>query len=331
MRASLLALVLLSSCVTLPVPLPGPTQQPPQRPRRGPVQAPAPSSAQGPVGALATRGHAATFDVGTWNIEQFGDPGSPPADGPQIRNAATVLAQSGIDLWAIQEVTSEAGWRALLDRVEPAGYVGVLGPEPTFGNYKAGFLYDPRVVTSLGVRQPLPITGSYGGKQPLELHAEVTVGGETARVRVVAFHAKNGNAENDHYNRSQGALKLKAYADDSAARGEAVILLGDFNDFLTRATYRNAERSPYAPFLDSPGYAAATLALEQAGVPTSCRNRLPRCGSGPTIDHIVYTETFPGRLVEVARYEEAVAQIEDFAATTSDHAPVFARFELGAQ
>ena len=279
---------------------------------------------------VTPRGDDATFDVATWNIRQLGDPApSTPPDRAQIENAAAVISQAEIDLWAVQEITTEAVWNTLLRRIEGAGYAGWLGPEPTFGNFKIGFIYDPAVVTMLSAGRPLPITGSFGGHQPVELHAEVTVGGESRTVRVFALHAKAGFDEDDHVNRTEGARKVKEYIDGRIADGESVVLLGDFNDYLLRGRWRGATGSPYAPFVEDADYVAATVAIEQAGLPTICGPG-PPCTVGPTIDHVVYTSNFQAQLVEVGRYEEALTEIADFFTTTSDHTPVLVRFDLAA-
>ena len=289
------------------------------------------ASLAAPVAAqtVTPRGDDATFDVATWNIELFGNPSpSTPPDRAQMNNAHALLSQAEIDLWAVQEVSSQEVWQTLLGRLQDDGYDGVLGTEPTFGNLKAGFIYDPSVVSVIGTGTPLPVTGSFGGKQPFELHARVTVGDESRTVRVIALHAKNGRDEEDHVNRTQGAAKLKAYIDDRIAEGESVILLGDYNDFLTRGRWRSATGSPYAPFVEDSDYVAATVALEDAGIPTICGSD-PECVGGTTIDHIIYTANFPAQLVEVSRYDEALTEIEDFFDTASDHAPVMVRFDFG--
>ncbi len=279
---------------------------------------------------ITPRGDPATFDVATWNIELFGNPApSTPPDRVQMSNAVALLSQSGIDLWTVQEIKTQEVWDTLLGRLQDAGYAGVLSPEPTFGDLKIGFVYDSTVVSVISAGRPLPITGSFGGHQPFELHAQVTIGGESRTVRVFALHAKAGPGEDDHFNRTQGALKVKAYIDDRIAQGETVILLGDFNDFLRRARWRGATESPYAPFVDDPDYVAASLAIEDAGVRTTCGDDYPACATGNTIDHIVYTSNFQAQLVEVGRYDQALDAIPDFFATTSDHAPVLARFDLG--
>ena len=291
------------------------------------------ASLAAPVAAqtIAPRGSDATFDVGTWNIQQFGDPApSTLPDRGQMNNAVALLSQAEIDLWAVQEIKTEEVWETLLGRLQGAGYAGVLSPEPTFGDLKIGFIYDPSVVSVIGAERPLPPTGSFGGHQPFELHARVTVGGETRTVRVVALHAKAGNGEDNHVNRTEGARKVKAYVDGRIDQGEPVILLGDFNDFLTRARWRGATQSPYAPFVEDADYVAATVALEDAGIPTTCGDDYPACATGNTIDHVVYTSNVQARLVEVGRYDEALDAIADFFATTSDHAPVLARFSFDA-
>lgn len=282
--------------------------------------------------SIPPRGDAATFDVGTWNIQQFGDPAPSTApDAAQMRNAVALLSQSGIDLWAVQEITTEEVWQALLSRLQGSGYAGVLSPEPTFGNFKIGFIYNTTVVSVITAQRPLPTTGSFGGHQPFELHARVTVGGEQRTLRMFAFHAKPFNSEESHNLRTEGARKIKVYTDSRIAQGESVILLGDFNDFLGRARWRGATASPYAPFVEDPDYVAASLAIENAGIPTTCgADDYPACTTGNTIDHIVYTANFPAQLVEVGRYDEALNAIPNFFAAASDHAPVLARFNFGA-
>ena len=277
---------------------------------------------------VTPRGADATFDVATWNIEHFGDPGFAPSDLRQINNADRLLSGSEIDLWAVQEIGSQEAWQDLLGRLQDDGYSGRLGPESRFGSFqlRLGFVYDASVVSVIGTRTILS-GGNFGGRDPFELQARVTVGGESRTLRVIVIHAKAGTRPGDYTNRTRGAEALKAYIDDRVARGESVILLGDFNDRLTGSIRTSEPRSPYAPFLEDDGYVAATRALEDAGVATFCGSSVT-CSGGSTIDHVVYTSNLPGRLVEVGRYDEALAEISSFVNTTSDHAPVVARFSF---
>ena len=284
------------------------------------------SCAPAPASGIAPRGHADTFDVATWNIQQFGDPFSAPVDRIQASNVVALVSQAEIDLWAVQEITSVEAWEELMARLAPHGYAGVLAPEPTFGDFKEGFIYDAETVAVLDAERPLPVTGSFGGKQPYSVLADVSAGGVTRRLRVVVFHAKNGRSPDDVRNRAAGARKLKAYADRQAARGLPVILLGDFNGPLLRSRRRDTPRSPYAAFVEDGGYVAATTALEEAGVTTYCLD--VACDVGTAIDHIVYTANLGAELVEVSRYDEALTAIPNYPATTSDHTPVFVRLRL---
>ena len=277
---------------------------------------------------VTPRGADDTFDVAAWNIEHFGNPSAGPSDLRQITNAEAVISQSGIDLWAVQEIGSQSAWQDLLGRLQNDGYTGRLGPEVSGGfQLRLGFIYDPSVVSVIGSRTILS-SGNFAGRAPFELQARVTVGGESRTVRVISLHADAGSAQRDYTNRVNGALALKDYIDDRIARGESVILLGDFNDLLTGTIRSSQLPSPYAPFLEDADYVAATLALEDAGIATFCGNSVT-CSGSSTIDHIVYTAGF-ARLAEVSRYDEVLTEISSFVNTTSDHAPVLARFELGA-
>ncbi len=277
---------------------------------------------------VTPRGTDATFDIATWNIEHFGDPGFAPSDARQISNTESVISQAGIDLWAIQEVGSQDSWQELLSQLQDDGYTGRLGPEGGFGSFeiRLGFIYNPSVVSVIGTRTILT-GGNFGGREPFELQARITVEGESRTIRVIGLHAKAGAAAGDYTNRTRGAESLKEYIDDRIARGESVILLGDFNDLLTASIRRSEPRSPYAPFVEDDNYVAASRALEDAGTATFCGSS-PTCSGTSTIDHIVYTANLPARLVEVNRYDNVLREVPSYTSTTSDHAPVLARFSL---
>ncbi|MGB3541443.1 endonuclease/exonuclease/phosphatase family protein [Rubrivirga sp.] len=279
---------------------------------------------------VTPRGADATFDVATWNIEHFGnaDAGFGPTDEAlQLSNVEAVVSQSEIDLWAVQEIGSQDAWQELISQLQDDGYTGRLGPE-TSGSFqlRLGFIYDPSVVSVIGSRTILS-TANFAGRAPFELQARVTVEGESRTVRFIALHADAGTSQRDYTNRTRGAERLKEYIDDRIARGESVVLLGDFNDLLTGSIRQSESQSPYAPIVADADYVSASLALEDAGIGTFCGSSTT-CSGGSTIDHVVYTANFPVRLAEVARYDEVLTEVGIYTRTTSDHAPVLARFDL---
>ena len=289
-----------------------------------------PASAQ----TVPMRGDAGTFDVASWNLEFFGAPTQGPSnDATQLNNVAAVIEQGGIDLWALQEVVDQTEWGQLLDRVRDEGYAGVLGPQvsnnATF-DQRLAFVYDTRVVTVIGTRTILSESAfEFGGREPFEMQARVSIGGQARTVRVIGFHAKASTGQDDYDRRERGAEALKTYIDDRIVRGESVILLGDYNDLLLRST-RSGRPSPYRAFVDNPDYVTATLPLEQNGVNTFCRNST--CTSGDTRDHLLFTSNLSAEYVDGSadRFGEVLSGVSGYTSTTSDHVPVLARFEFRA-
>ena len=297
-------------------------------------------------------GTDATFDIATWNIEFFGvDGGDGIEKGPpvatQLQNVHAVISQAAIDLWAIQEIASPGTnadpqepvtWEELLTDLADDGYAGILAPTLFGSIIRNGFIYDTSVFSDVSVQTPIAQTQFFGAKAPLELTATVTVGGESRRLHILTFHAVSSNTAEAHQNRKTAAGLLKDYVDGLIAEGELVILLGDFNDLLTKARWRlplpnsglPAQPSPYEPFLNDPDYVAATLPLELNAIPTFCGRNTPvkLCGGLLTIDHILQSASVP-EPVEVRRYDFVLVPLHPYAETTSDHAPVFARYDFG--
>lgn len=279
---------------------------------------------------VPARGDAATFDVAAWNVEHFGNTRGgfgPSDDARQQANVLAVMEQADIDLWALQEIGDADAFQDLLNGLADDGYQGVLGP-PTPGSFqlRLAFVYDASVVTVLGLNEVLPGT-NFGGRDPYELQARVSVGGTSRTIRVIDIHAKAGTGADDYDKRAAGAVELKAYVDARIARGESVIVLGDLNDFLTRST-RSGQPSPYAAFLADDDYVAATLPVEQAGQPTLCGNS--SCTSGSTRDHLLFTADLSAQYVEGSgdRYGELIGAVSGYTFSTSDHLPVLARFSF---
>ena len=325
-------------------------------------------------------GTSGTFDVATWNIEYFGTDcdvdGTAPCNngnnnGPpvqvQLDNVHDLISQAGIDLWAIQEIASPGKgsdgvtpetWDDLIADLADDGYSGFYAPSG-FSNIRVGYVYNPSVVTVVDVLESIPQQQFFDGRKPLELVADVTVGGVTERLHFINIHATSSSATPRHFNRVEGARLLKAYADGLIDDGKSVIVLGDFNDSLREARWAGCVRpdevddypdldvcdidnlpppvpSPYYPFLTDSDYNAATLALEQAGIATACAGSVRDatgtwvpCGGDATIDHVLYSSDLPDP-VRVRRYQGALDYFGNFTGLVSDHAPVYARFDLSA-
>ena len=279
------------------------------------------------------RGADDTFEVATWNLEFFGAAGQGPSnDTVQLNNVGAVIEQSEIDLWALQEVVDVAEWSNLLTRLQSAGYSGRLGPQvstnPTF-DQKLAFIYDRSVVQVTGSRTILSdFDYEFAGRLPFEMQARVTVEGVARTVYVITFHAKASTGSEDYARRQAAAVALKDYIGGRIGAGDEVILLGDFNDYLTGSTRGSSFTSPYDGFVQDADYVPVTLALEDSGVNTFCTNST--CSGGDTRDHLLFTSGLSGLYVEgsVDRYGEVLTGVSSYVNSTSDHVPVLARFSF---
>lgn len=287
-----------------------------------------PASAQ----TIPERGADDTFEVATWNMEFFGAPGFGPSnDALQLSNATAIIEQAGIDLWALQEVVDQTEWAQLLSNISDDGYAGVLGPQVSTDDrfdQRLAFIYNTSVVSVVGTRSILTSSSfEFGGRDPFEMQARVTIDGQARTIRVIGFHAKASTDQDSYDRRERGAEALKAYIDDRIARGESVILLGDYNDLFLRST-RSSEPSPYRAFVNNPDYVTATLPLEQANIRTRCSNNA--CTSGDTRDHILFTANLSAEYVEGSadRIGEVLTGVSNYVSTTSDHIPVIASFSF---
>ena len=289
-----------------------------------------------PVAAqtVPPRGTDATVDVAAWNVERFGSPtGGPSNDAQQRLNVGAVVRQAAIDLWAFEEINDPTDWQLLLNDLAGDGYLGVLGPSVSSSSdfdLRLGFIYNPAVVSVIQTRSILTTNASsFGGRAPFEMIANVTAGGVTRQLRVIAIHGKAGGAQSDFQDRLAGANALKTYTDAYVAQGIAFLVVGDYNDEL-QVSISSGQLSPYRAFVtDADRYVFATRPLDQANIPTFCGNS-SQCTSGSTLDHVLVPSTLFGAYVAGSgdRYGELIASIPSYVSTTSDHLPVLARFDL---
>ena len=290
-----------------------------------------------PAQVLPPQGTPGTFDLGTWNIEWFGSPTEGPSNNElQFRNVLAVLRQGAIDLWALQEINDPTLFQRLRDSLHVYGLEGVLGPStssnPDF-DLRLAFVYDPDVVAPTQVGAILTSAAQYfGGRAPLQMRATVTMPDTSFEVRFIALHAKAGATQQDYNDRVEGSTRLKNYTDNLLPTRARFVVMGDFNDELIQSIYASSP-SPYRNFLDDDDYLFITEPFDQPGSSgdqnTYCSSST--CSSGSVLDHLVSDDTLGMAYVagSVGRYTAVLTAISGYTTTTSDHLPVFARFDLG--
>jgi endonuclease/exonuclease/phosphatase family metal-dependent hydrolase len=298
-----------------------------------------------PAGAAQTIppvGTAATFDVATWNVERFGNSSAGPSDDQlQRENVQAVIAQSGVDLWALQEINDVTDWNLLVAALDP-DFAGVLGPSvsgsPDF-DLRLAYVYDPDVVSVISsgeVTEGMDEFNFANGRFPFQLRAAVSLpGGASFELYVLDVHMLSGDTPSDYSRRVGASQELKAYVDGLLAGGARVIVLGDLNDELLMSI-SGSPFSPYANFLADDDYLFLTEPFDQPGEGddrhTFCFNTA--CTSGSVLDHLILTDNLGGDYVpgSVGRHTALLDAFDDFGGeyvtTTSDHLPVYARFDL---
>ncbi len=280
---------------------------------------------------IPAKGTEATLDVATWNIEWFGHASNGPSDdAQQIANVQTVIEQADIDLWGVQEIADPEDFEALLDALGD-GYDGVLATQS--GTLRIGFIYKTDVFSDV-VFEHILTTSNYffAGRPPLQMTATARVAGAVRRITFIVLHMKCCSDEESYNRRTEAAQALKDHIDNSQFDQEPVVILGDFNDGLTRSIHAG-QTSPYDIFLqDTNNYFFPSLRLEQAGLGTFCNN--DSCTiTGSILDHILISdELIPVYEIDsAAPFNELATNIGSYAVTTSDHLPVLARFHLGVE
>lgn len=257
-----------------------------------------------------------TLDVGTWNIEWFGHPTNGPSNVElQFNNVRRVIETMDLDLYALQEISNETFFYRLVDSLQ--NYNGFIS------NYsqtqKVAYLYKKSTIDSISTGYVATGSTWAGGRFPFMFEFDATIGNKTNRIRSINFHAKAFANQSDYNQRVADAAVLKMYTDARNTQQDKLIILGDYNDDVTTSTWNNAT-SPYQNFVTDPRYEIVTRSLSEMGF-TSYR-------SVSMIDHIMINEHLYDFHLSGSQQVENVSYIGSFLSTTSDHYPVWTRFQF---
>jgi endonuclease/exonuclease/phosphatase family metal-dependent hydrolase len=282
-------------------------------------------------------GTASSFDVATWNVEWFGSTQFGPSNETlQRENVADVIRQSGIDVWALQEIASSTAFTQLL-AVLGSDWAGMRAPSGF--DQRLAYVYDPDVVDVISLEEVTEgmDEDDFAGRLPYQLRANVSPdGGPAFELYLLSVHMKAGSTSSDYDRRVAASQQLKTYVDGLLAGGARVMVLGDLNDELLQSI-SGTSPSPYDNFLADDDYRFLTEPFDQPGTGddenTYCGGSTS-CASGSVIDHLVVTDNLTSDYVagSVARYTQLLDVFDafggEFVFTTSDHLPVYARFAL---
>lgn len=267
------------------------------------------------------------LEAACWNIEWYGNPGYGPSnEALQQQNVTKVLQSAGMDLWALCEVADSNAWKALLNNMPEYG--GVIT------NYaqvqKTALLYRKSMFQVLNVRNLLPVYEREfaSGRLPLEVMLSIK-GDQPDTLWVVVLHMKANTGSSsekaaayDLRKRSSEALKELL---DTEHAGHKVMLLGDWNDDLDLSIYNNLA-TPFSRLLaDTTRYLWPSRELTLSGQRSTV-------SYSNMIDHqLVNRRLKPCYVPGSAKVFYLQNYITGYGSNTSDHYPVYARYDLRKQ
>lgn len=260
-----------------------------------------------------------TLDVVTWNIEWFGDAANGPTDdNVQFENVKTLITTMDADIYAFQEISNPTLFNTLDE--ELTGYDGVLASFSQ--SQKTAYLYKNTTIQMLNsgiITDGMVQSDWANGRYPFLLHFNAAINNEIQEIFAFNIHAKAFGEQSDYSQRVNASGQLKNYLDNFRA-DDNVILLGDFNDEILQSSVEG-EDSPYKNFDDDPEYTIITKNLEEKGATSYSRFSM--------IDHIVFTSELSDEYFMGTERVENPFYIGSFLSETSDHFPVWVRFEFG--
>ncbi|MFE5881562.1 lamin tail domain-containing protein [Streptomyces hydrogenans] len=283
--------------------------------------------------SVPSQGSPTQLDVGNWNVEWFGAPDFGPTDEAlQQQNVHDVMAGADMDVWGLSEVVSTSAFDTLVAGMP--GYTGVVANDPIVTNgaqyysdfgdteQKVALVWRSSMATLVSAKVILTGQNSnFAGRPPVEFTLRGTFDGVTRDLVFIVLHAKAGATEAAWNLRNPASQALKSYLDTTYPT-QNVFVVGDWNDDVdTSITPQKA--SPYANFVnDTARYTYPTRALSLAGVSSTA-------GYPDFIDHQLTTNEVQAKYVAgSATAFQPQAYVPNYAATTSDHYPVLARYDF---
>ncbi|RYZ27580.1 MAG: T9SS type A sorting domain-containing protein, partial [Chitinophagaceae bacterium] len=282
---------------------------------------------------------AGTLEVVNWNIEWFGSPSNGPTnDAQQEQNVKTVLQNVGADIYGLVEVVNEPALARVVSQLPGYSYVvGQFGSHATspatLGEaQKLAFVYKTSLFSNVSVRPLInnqnTSSVSYNnwssGRYPFLMTADVTLNCVTKRMNFVLIHAKaNTSPTATSYARRQAAAQelhdtLETYFADAN-----IIIMGDFNDDLDKSITAGFTTTSYSSFTTDPDFFSPTLAL-------SLDDKKSTVSYNDVIDHVILSnELQPYYMTNTATVlTEVSTLVSNYGSTTSDHYPVFTRYQF---
>jgi endonuclease/exonuclease/phosphatase family metal-dependent hydrolase len=274
-------------------------------------------------GQVPKIGTDTTLDIGTWNIEWFGDSlNGPSNEVTQLKNVTEVIQGMNLDLLGLCEISNAGYWAKLQSNLPDYGAV--------LTNYsqtqKTGLLYRKSMFRLLYSKSIL-LAFDYefaSGRFPLEVALETQWGSKKDTMYVWVMHLKANTGSTSEkltsYNRrAKAAEELKNYLDPKK-RWKGVVL-GDWNDDLD-VSIVSGKASPFVDWRNDTNYVFPSYRLSLA-------KQKSTASYSEMIDHMCVTTSMKSNwLLNQSGVMVGDAYVPSYRFNTSDHYPVWARFSM---
>lgn len=274
-------------------------------------------------GQVPKIGTDTTLDIGTWNIEWFGDSlNGPSNEVTQLKNVTEVIQGMNLDLLGLCEISNAGYWAKLQSNLPDYGAV--------LTNYsqtqKTGLLYRKSMFRLLYSKSIL-LAFDYefaSGRFPLEVALETQWGSKKDTMYIWVMHLKANTGSTSEkltsYNRrAKAAEELKNYLDPKK-RWKGVVL-GDWNDDLD-VSIVSGKASPFVDWRNDTNYVFPSYRL-------SLSKQKSTASYSEMIDHMCVTTSMKSNwLLNQSGVMVGDAYVPSYRFNTSDHYPVWARFSM---
>lgn len=272
-----------------------------------------------------------TLETVTWNLKWYGSTHNGPHDEElQTDNILKVIDSLKADLYALQEIHGTEALNQLLERM--SGYRGFVAEYMNWPQ-KTAFLYNTAVIDSVSAGAIRTGQNEYdwaSGRFPLYFRFNYTFENTTLPLYAIVIHGKANTGSHEekqesYERRKRAAESLYAYLQKHEP-DSYIILLGDFNDDVDVSIYDNKSPSSYHAFTASKdSFRAVTQSISQEKQSSYIAGNYT-----DLIDHIIISsELFPVYSPSSeAIFWDALDIVKRYEATTSDHLPVWAKFDM---
>lgn len=284
----------------------------------------------------------ATLEAVTWNIEGYGTGFTGPGDDDeelQLKNIIRITDSLKADFYAFEEVADQQSLDNILDNMK--GFRGFVADYIGQSLLRMAVAYNTNTIDSLTSGTIKDVTGISNsdwedywanGRTPLYFKFRYTFQGNSQEFYAVVLHGKaNTGSQSEQakaYERRKNAAEgLYQYLNTNKPDAN-IIMLGDYNDDLDESIYQKSDGSypdtPYQDFVsDTQNYDVLSKKFSDAGESASVNY-------DDIIDHITISDELFDSYVKnsVQIYDAPLEYITSYGQTTSDHLPVWAKFDV---